>query len=158
METKKSTEQIALEEYIWKTRTAKFSKDNSRIGLISGSITYIICVILTAYGSLLWNNGSAGIIISLFLCCIPAGTIAVTLMAFHFFFSGLYRGKRKTRKIIANLSREEKKKITKDYLESEINKWKKSLSINKNKIISIKKSIGHHKLEIEKLESELNNL
>ncbi|MCF7835464.1 hypothetical protein K9M48_05490 [Candidatus Gracilibacteria bacterium] len=152
----KSIEQIALENYVWKTGTKKFLKESKWTAFIVACIAYILSVIFLAYDSFFWNSGTSGIFACLFFCLIPAGMVfAITLVSYGFFVD-LYRGKRKTRKFIANLSQEEKKKITKDYLNSEIQKWKKDITYCENQIKPYQKLIQHHGKEIERLELELS--
>ncbi len=142
-ESEKSIEQIALEDYVWKTGTKKFLKVSNITAFITGVITYVAFVI--------WGNCDIAFVLSI----LPAMIVVVTTLVFFMPFSGLYRGKKKTRKVISNLSQEEKKKITTDYLNSEIQRWKKDITYCENKTKLLQKSIQHHLNEIEKLELEL---
>ena len=153
----KSIEQIALENYVWGSGTEKFLKESKWTAFIIGSIAYVLSIIFLAYDSWFWN-ADGGILICLFFCLMPAGMVGAIALVSYGFFIGLYRGKGKTKKVIAGLSQEEKKKITKDYLNSEIQSWKKDITYCENQIKPYEESIQHHLNEISRLESELKKL
>lgn len=128
---KKTIEEIALDEYAWKVANKKLQNNSSFVAFLFSFIVYIylyIYILLFFVSNV--NNADVYLYLPLLIALLPALIVYFIIVLIFLFFSNLYCGKNKLKKIIEKLSFKEKNKIISVYIKTEMEKYEEEIDEN----------------------------